>query len=155
MPDAAFDIEKAHRWFAVEFNNRAWDLVESSGRSADETSEMIHAAHAACIHWRAVGGPVNELRGECLLATAYASAGIGPEAVRHAERARELSEQVGDEQTAFDRAVVQGAAANAYAAAGDRVRAQSHYRKLAELSVQLADADERELLSKLYPPPAA
>jgi hypothetical protein len=154
MPDAPFDLQKAHRWFAVEFNNRAWDLVEAPSRSPDETSEMIHAAHAACIHWRAVGRPVNLLRGEYLLTTAYASAGIAESAVRHAERALQLGETVGDEQTEFDRAALHGSAANAYAAAGDRSRAQDHHCKLAQLMAQLTDADERQLLSKLYPAPA-
>jgi hypothetical protein len=153
MPEPPFDLQEAHRWFAVEFNNRAWDLVEAPSRSPEESREMIHAAHAACIHWQAVGGPVNELRGEYLLATAYAVARLGPSAVQHAERALRLSETVGDEQTAFDRAAVDGSAAIAYAAAGERSRAQEHYRQLTELAAKLVDADERRLLAKLYPAP--
>jgi hypothetical protein len=152
-PEPTFDLPQAHRWFAVEFNNRAWDLVESSTRSADETSEMIGAAHAACLHWRAVGKPINQLRGECLLATVCASAGQGVSAVWHAEECLRLAEQLGEEQTAFDRATVQGCAANAYATVGEADRARLHYQKLANIVDTLTNAEERELLAKLYPPP--
>jgi hypothetical protein len=152
MPEIPFDIQKAHRWFAVEFNNRAWDLVESPGRSPDQTSEMIDAAHATAIHWRAIGTPVNELRAQCLLATAYASARIGTAAVQHAEKCLRLSQQVGDEQTPFDKATAHGCAASAYSAAGDQDRARQHHQKSAELAAGLADAEERVLLAKLYPP---
>jgi hypothetical protein len=152
MSAPSFDLQNAHRWFAVEFNNRAWDLVESPSRSPEETSQMISAAHAACLHWRAVGGPINELRGQYLLATAYAAAGLELPAVRHAERCLAMSEQLEDEQTPFDRAAVYGSAANSYAAAGDHARAHQHFQKLSELTAKLADADEQTLLAKLYPP---
>ena len=62
MPEPPFEVSQAHRWFAVELNNRAWDLVEATERSPDETDEMIDSAHAACLHWRAVGVPLNALR---------------------------------------------------------------------------------------------
>ena len=32
-----FDLAKAHRWFAVEFNNLAWELYELPARTAEET----------------------------------------------------------------------------------------------------------------------
>jgi hypothetical protein len=153
MAEAPFDVQRAHRWFAVEFNNRAWDLVELPGRSPGETSEMIDAAHATRIHWGVVGTPVNQLRAECLLATAYAAARMGQLAVHHAEKCLEWCQQVGDEQSAFDQAAAHGCAANAYATLGDRDRAKDHYGKLAELAAQLADDQERALLSKLYPAP--
>lgn len=76
MSTAPFDLPKAHRWFAVELNNLCWDLIEAEHRSAEQTERMIHAAHAACHHWLQVGTAVNNLRAECLLATAYALAGL-------------------------------------------------------------------------------
>jgi hypothetical protein len=152
MTQSPFDLETAHRWFAVEFNNRAWDLVESAGRSDDETREMIDAAHAASLHWRAVGAPINQLRGECLLATANAAAGLGQPAVGHAENCLRLCEQLGDEPSPFDRAAAHGCAANAYATVGAMERARSHFKNSADIAAVLADAGERTLLSQLYPP---
>ncbi|NJM49445.1 MAG: hypothetical protein HC860_27425 [Alkalinema sp. RU_4_3] len=40
MSQPPFDVAVAHRWFAVEFNNRAWDLVEKTDRTADEAVEI-------------------------------------------------------------------------------------------------------------------
>ena len=33
MPAPPFDLAQAHRWFAIEFNNQAWELVEKPSRS--------------------------------------------------------------------------------------------------------------------------
>jgi hypothetical protein len=41
------EIKKAHRWFAVEGNNRAWDLAAKASRTPAEDSEMLLAAYAA------------------------------------------------------------------------------------------------------------
>ena len=59
MPEAPFDLAQAHRWFAIEFNNQAWDLVEKVNRTADETQQMIHAAHASILHWQSAGNALN------------------------------------------------------------------------------------------------
>src|SRR5687768_8962067 len=104
MAEAPFDVQKAHRWFAVELNNAAWDLVESEGRSEADAERMVHAAHAACYHWLQAGSPINHQRAQCLLATAYAAAGRAEPAVYHADRCLALGTQTGDAQSAFDRA---------------------------------------------------
>lgn len=140
-----FEIPRAHRWFAVECNNRAWDLVEAGSRTADETEEMLHAAHAAWLHWKAVGTPLNTLRAEKLLATAYAVAGLGERALWHAERCVELSEQAGDTQTPFDRAGAWGCLSRAL---GLAVRTDSTRQP----AVDMATARAREWASKLEDP---
>src|SRR5262249_26385540 len=111
MAEPPFDVSRAHRWFAVELNNFAWDLVEKPERSADDVDRMIHAAHGACYHWLHAGNLLNHLRAQCLLATAYAAAGLPEPAVRHARRCLQLSEEAGDSQTTFDRATAHGSAA--------------------------------------------
>ena len=47
MSTPPFDLSKAHRWFAIELNNRAWELIEAPARTAEEAVEMVTAAHAA------------------------------------------------------------------------------------------------------------
>src|SRR5687768_9557039 len=75
MAEAPFDLPRAQRWFAVELNNLAWDLLDKPGRTNDETNRMLHAAHASVHHWLAAGNELNRLRGMVLLANVYASAG--------------------------------------------------------------------------------
>ena len=151
MSAPPFDLEKAHRWFAVEFNNRAWDLIEKDGRTAEETQEMLHAAHAAAIHWKTIGTSANEQRAENLLATAYLKASRAEPALRHAQRCLALSEQhaASATQTPFDRATALGCAGRAHELAGDA----SEGERLITLALKEAkrlDADDRPVFDKLY-----
>lgn len=150
MTQPPFDLARAHRWFAVEFNNRAWDLVEKDSRTADQTQEMIDAAHAAAIHWKAVGTPLNEQRAEGLLAAAYLKAGRAKPALRHAQRGLALSEQnAASGETPFDRAVALAAAAAAHALAGDASEGE-RLRALAHEAAAALPADDRGVLGKLF-----
>jgi hypothetical protein len=152
MADIPMDLERAHRWFAVEFNNRAWYLVEKVDRNRDEVEEMIHAAHAACIHWQAVGKAVNQLRAQCLLATAYAAAGFGEAAVRYAEKCLALLDNAGDDATPFDKASALGCASSAYKLVGRVYEAFQSYEK-ALCEAENLDADDVSVFNKLYKKP--
>jgi hypothetical protein len=151
MPTPPFDLPQAHRWFAVEFNNRAWELVEKDGRSADETQEMLHAAHAAALHWKAIGTPLNDQRAENLLATAYLKAGRAEPALRHAQRCLALSEQnaAAGSETPFDRATALGCAACAHKLAGDANEAE-RLMALAKTAGGKLDTDDRLVFANLY-----
>jgi hypothetical protein len=149
MSEPPFDLAKAHRWFAVEFNNQAWDLVEKANRSAEETQQMIHLAHASALHWQAVGTALNRQRGENLLATVYAAADIPKAAVWHAERCLSLSVQNAKEETPFDRATALGCAAKAHALAGDAAQAD-RLRTLAQAVAAALDDEDRGVFEKLY-----
>jgi hypothetical protein len=149
MSEPPFDLAKAHRWFAVEYNNQAWDLVEKPGRTADETQQMIHLAHASVLHWQSVGSALNRQRGENLLATVHAAAGDAAAAVRHAERCLSLSVQNAKEETPFDRATALGCASRAHALAGDTAQA-NRLRTLAQAAAKSLDDEERGVFEKLY-----
>jgi hypothetical protein len=149
MTEPPFDLAKAHRWFAVEYNNQAWDLVEKPARTAGETQQMIHLAHASVLHWQSVGSVLNRQRGENLLATVHAAAGDAAAAVRHAERCLSHSVQNAKEETPFDRATALGCAAKAHALAGDTAQA-SRLRTLAHAAAKLLDDEERGVFEKLY-----
>jgi len=149
MSPPPFDVAWAHRWFAIEFNNRAWDLFELEGRSAEETQEMIHAAHAAAIHWQAVGTPLNHQRAENLLTTAYCAAGKPEPALRHAQRCLELSDENAAEESPFDRATALGCAAQAHKLAGDITEAE-RLTALARAAADKLEADDRPVFDKLY-----
>jgi hypothetical protein len=150
MADAPFDVEKAHRWFGIEFNNLAWDLVEASARSEADVERMIHAAHASTHHWLQIGTPLHHQRGQCLLATVYAVAGLPDAAIRHASRCLSLSQENGADQSTFDRATAYGAAALAHRAAGQADRAAELYAQAVEAANTFEDPDETTVFRKLY-----
>jgi tetratricopeptide (TPR) repeat protein len=153
MSAPPFDLPKAHRWFAVEFNNRAWELIEKDGRSADETQEMLHTAHAAALHWKAIGTPLNDQRAENLLATAYLQAGRAEPALRHAQRCLSLSEQnaAAGTETPFDRATALGCAAHAHRLAGDANEAD-RLMELATAAAGKLEPCDRTVFDNLYGP---
>jgi hypothetical protein len=149
MTEPPFDLAKAHRWFAIECNNQAWDLVEKLNRTAEETQQMIHLAHASVLHWQSVGSALNRQRGENLLATVHAAAGDAAAAVRHAERCLSLSVHNAKEESPFDRATALGCAAKAHALAGDTAQA-NRLRTLAQAAAKSLDDEERGVFEKLY-----
>ena len=153
MADPTFDQRQAHRWFAIELNNRAWDVIEAAERGADDTERMLHAAHASVYHWSQVGTLLNQLRGYCLLTTAYTAAGLPEGAARYARRCLELSEQVGAERTAFDRATVHGGAARALALCGEAEAARGQYAAALAAADALEDPEDRAVFERLYPAP--
>lgn len=153
MSQPPFDSAAAHRWFAVEFNNRGWDLLEAAERTEEQTQEMLHTAHAAWMHWSQAGGVLNRQRAECLLASAYVSAGLAESAVRYGRSCVELSQQPDSEQTPFDQACAHGCLARALALSGQPDEAADHYRQAALAAEGLTDAGEREVYAQLYPQP--
>ena len=150
MSDPPFDVARAQRWFAVDFNNRAWDLIEQPSRTAEQVQELIHAAHAAAVHWQAVGTPLHTQRAENLLATAYCVAGKPEPALRHAQRCLALSEQNAAEESLFDRATALGCAAEAHRLAADE-RESERLMTLALAIAEELEADDRGVFEKLYP----
>lgn len=150
MAEAPFDLPRAQRWFAIECNNAAWDLLDKPHRSANETERMLHTAHASVHHWLAAGNELNRLRGMVLLANVYAGAGLPEGAVRHAVRALALSEAASDKQSAFDRATVLAAASRAYLVAGEAARAKE-FLDLAQHAATKLDADEWPVFDQLCP----
>jgi len=150
MSEPPFDLQRAHRWFAVEFNNEAWELVEKPQRSPEETRRMLHLAHAAALHWSAVGKPINAERAECLLATAYTAAGRLDTATLHLELALMLSDNGCEDETPFDRAALLACAANIYQRTADDAEGPRYARLAREAVEALTEADDRTVIAKLY-----
>ena len=59
VAEQTFSPNEAHRWFAVEMNNQAWDLLESDSRTDQDNEVLRNTAHAAWRHWGEGGTPVN------------------------------------------------------------------------------------------------
>lgn len=145
--NAPGDLPAAHKWFAVEYNNRSWDLAESPSRTEEQNLEMLLAACASLIHWRAVGTLLNELRGVTLVVTAALKAGLEDVAERFANEGVSLLERV-PEALAFDRAALWSAAKGAF-----RTKSPGYYetacQRVGEIWEELS-AEEQQLLTALY-----
>ena len=142
-------IKKMHQYFAVECNNRAWELAEQASRTSEENQELTITAHAAAYHWGKVGMPINEARARQLLAEVYAQAGDGPRALALAEECRAffLDEEGATE---WDRAFASLELAYAHAVNGNKKRAGELLEEAAQQGEQLAEKGEREFFQESH-----
>lgn len=129
---------------AIEANNRAWALLEKTGRSGAETAEMVAAAQASLAAWQVAGGPVEAQRGNWMIARAYVDAGLAGPAVEYARRTLDLTETHRAMLADFDLAFAEEIAARAWAAAGERERAEAHHARAKALGTAIADDGDRE-----------
>lgn len=132
-----------HRRLAIDFNQRAWTLIDKPDRSAEETEAMIGAAHASLVHWREAGTPVNAQRGEWLIARAYADAGRAEPARHHLDRMLALTDRHRAELADFDLAFAAALAARVAALSGATAEARAHHAAAVRLGDAIADPEDR------------
>ena len=142
------EIEKWHRFFAIECNNQAWALADQTARSAADTVEMLDAAHAAALHWRRVGTELNAMRADMLLAHAHALARDGAFALDLARRVLDYfaHRDTPDWEIAFVHAVL----ANAAHASGETALHRTHHAEAERLGHAIADAEDRRIFFKTF-----
>jgi DNA-binding transcriptional MerR regulator len=147
-PPAAPEIDApTRRALAVGLFNHTWTLLEKADRTADETDEMIHAAHASRYHWGEVGERVNVSRGEWQCSRVYAVLGRGEPALWHARRCVSITEANADRED-WDVAAAYEAMARALAVSGD-LRGAADWKTKAEAACEaIAEDEEREVISQ-------
>lgn len=142
---------ETHRQLAIELNGRVWDLLAKAGRSVQESEEMVHAAHASCLHWLKAGTGLHHQRGEWLIARVYAELDLAEPALRHAERCQELTRVHADLMSDFDLAYAHEGLARAYAVAGQHEQAKEHLRLAKQAGQAIADKESKKIfLGDLY-----
>jgi DNA-binding transcriptional MerR regulator len=144
--DPATDLDQAaHRRLGVDLFNFTWTLIEKADRTAAETDEMIHAAHASRYHWSKAGTTVNLGRGEWQCARVYSVLGRGEPAVWHAGRCVEYSEAAAKagETESWDVPSAYEAMARALAVSGDRAGAEAWREKARAAVATIEDPDDR------------
>lgn len=148
VEEPQFTEREAHLRFAAGFNGYVWSILGKEDRSEHETDMMVHAAHASRLHWGVVGTPLNVQRGEWLLARVYAVLNRPEQALHHARKCLELTEEHNFDD--FDLAYAYEAMARAYAASGNKDEAEK-YRTLAEVAGEkIQKVEDRELFLEDY-----
>ncbi|MBC8355556.1 MAG: hypothetical protein H8E66_26560 [Planctomycetes bacterium] len=150
MPEAPFEESLAHRWFAVELNNKTWDWLEAEDYDDPSAERVVHAAHASCYHWLEAGGAANNARAECLVANVHAAIRDFSGALRHAFRCVELTKANPDELADWDWAFAYDALARAHAAAGETKQASIVRMRARELGNKIADEQDKEFFDKWH-----
>ena len=136
---------ETHRQFAIELNGRVWDLLAQKERSDQENEEMIHAAHASCLHWLKAGTAIHHQRGEWLIAHVYAELGLAEPALRHAQRCQELTHEHADQMADFDLAYAHEGLSRAYAIAGQHEQAEKELKMAKQAGQAIADKESKKI----------
>ena len=144
-PNPATDLDVAlRRRLAVDLYNHTWALLQTADRTATQTDEMIHAAHASRYHWGTIGDATNLARGEWLCSRVYAVLGRGEPALWHAGRCVAIEEAAGIAD--WDIAAAYEAMARASAVAGDLAAARAWADRAREACAAIAEDDDREVI---------
>jgi len=141
------------RFFAIQCNNRAWDLASRS-RSDLEDIEMLNAAHASAWHWSIVGSELNKVRAKMLLARVHTLLGYHSSAFAFATEVR--SYFVARDTAASELAFAHAVYAHAAYVAGKRAEHRIAYNDALTASEMISKEQERKLFQEtfvLVPPP--
>jgi hypothetical protein len=142
------EIERSHRWHAIECNNLAWMLSDLPARTNAQDEEMLHAAHASAFHWGVVGTELQQARARMLLGHVYAALGLGQAALQYAQQSYDYlaAHEPPDWEIAFAHAILAHAA---FAAGEDELHA-AHYAAAQELGRTIADSEDREIFHATF-----
>jgi len=136
------DIQKWHRYFAVEANNEAWQrsLDTESERRPDE---VLKLAYVAAYHWSQCGTALNVFRANMLLAHAHAFCGHGQTACEYVARYRAYMSEHAVE--GWELVFAEMIHAQAAWAAGDHALHTSMYEQAAAAIEAMSDLGDREI----------
>ena len=147
MPDNS-DPLAWHRHFAMEGNNRAWQLSVEP-RDPVKEREMLNAAYGSAWHWEVVGTDLNRMRAKMLLAEVHALLGHGTSALAYAREMREYflsKSDTPDWEVAFTHTVY----AHAAHAAGELAPYRAAYQEAVAAIAAISDAEDRAIVLKTF-----
>jgi hypothetical protein len=137
---------EAHRRLGADLFNKTSALMEKGDRSAEDTDELIHCAHASAYHWLHAGTAANRARSEWQCSRMYTVLGRAEPAVQHARRSLEICESEPAALEDWDLPFAYEALARAYALAGDAAESSRYLEEARSRGAAIVDDDDRALL---------
>jgi hypothetical protein len=139
------EVSLWQRRLAVQANNRAWRLSESTSRSPEEDDEMLQAAHASMYFWKLVGNAGNRAHAAQLLAHVYALLRLPNPAKHYLAQAEPFFLERACEP--WEKACAFAIKASVAAAASQSEVHASSYCEAERLIAALPDPEDREILN--------
>lgn len=141
-----FDQNVAHRFFAVECFNKAWDLLDKPIRTPDEEEEMLRLGFASYWHWtqRPDCEPGNLSISYWQLSRIYAVLGQAENARRYGERCLKISQ--GEGMLPFHLGYAYEALARAESVAGNVSKVKEYRSSARQVAERMTDEDARKQL---------
>jgi len=146
MSEPDFDLAAAHRWFAADCFNRAWEYIYKKERTPEEDEEMIRLSLASVWHWTQRPDCTNTNRSIGLWQNArvYALAGQVDNARRYAQMCLAISKS-GDVPP-FYLGYAYEALARAERMAGNQQKAGELVAEARQLAPQVTEKEDRDIL---------
>ena len=141
-----FDLQIAHKYFAAECFNAAWELIDQPRRTSEEDEEMIRLTHASLWHWseREDCTPRHLSIGYWQAARVYALLGQADNARRYGLLCLKYSQG----EAPFYLGYAYEALARAEWVAGNSANVKAYLLEAQKLTAEVGDPEDRELLEK-------
>ena len=140
-----FTLNEAHQEFAKKTNGRVWALLQKEKRSQLENDELLYAAYASGYHWSQVGTGVHHQRAAYLISKVYITLDQPAQALHHAQRCLELTEQHRAEMKDFDIAFAYEGLARAYAINGQKEETIRYHKMAREVGDHIEDREDKKI----------
>ncbi|MCH7762611.1 MAG: hypothetical protein IIB95_02570 [Candidatus Marinimicrobia bacterium] len=145
MSDLHFKNQaELHKHFSIHCFNKAWELIDKTDRSEEETEEMVHYAMASLFHWskREDCTERHKSIGCRQVSRCYALAGDLDQAERYGKLCLEFSEN----EEPFYLGYAHETLARVHALNGNTKEKGKHLNIARSLSETIKDKEEKELL---------
>jgi len=143
--EKTFTEFEAQLFFAKQFNDKTWELLDKQERTQEENELLVDYAHASLAHWRAAGTGVHLQRGAWMLARVNAVLGNTQVALQYAQRCLELTEQHKDQLSDFDFAFAYECMARTQALAGNQAEAHKYIAMADKAGAAIKDEEDRQI----------
>lgn len=140
--------EQVQESFAAALNTVTWALLRKDGRDAADDEKMLYAAFASAYHHLETGSVAEQQRAEWLISRVYAVLGNGAEALLHAKRCYELTEQFASELADYDLAFALEALARAHRVSGNAEEAATYLNRATEAGRAITDEESRRVFEE-------
>lgn len=144
MPTPDFDTAAAHRFFAADCFNKAWDLMDKPERTPADDRLMVALTHASLYHWsqRQDCTDGHFAVGYWQVSRVYALLGNAEEAKRFGDICLSFSGKADP----FLYGYAHEALARAALVAGDGDLSATHKKEALQAAERIQKADDRNLL---------
>ncbi len=128
----------------IEMNIQTWNLLGTDDRNEQDDARMIHFAKASLYHWQKSPKyePINEQRGQWMIANAYTNLGMGEKAIGYAEETLRLTEKY--DFKGFDLAYAYEGMARAHAALGNKDECETWHNKAKEVGELIEGPEDKK-----------
>lgn len=143
---ADFDQAAAHKYYAANCFNQAWDLIDKAERTPEEEEQMIRLAHASFYHWtqRPDYSSTSASIGYWQASRIYAILGQADNAARYGQLCLGVSQDESVEP--FFLGYAYEALARAAAVSGNQQEMETYLEKARLAAAEVKKAQDRQAL---------